>query len=517
MRLKIDFKRPEFTTAVAALVCGVITHSFALFNAIHNYDDILQQPTGYGAGITLGRWMLTLLGDFTTKFLGLGYNLPAVNGLTFLLLIALSAAVLVNTLKIRSRGSAALIGCLMATFPTVCAAMAFRYVAPYFGVSLFLAMVAAWCAGRGKLGLLLSAVCIGCSMGIYQAYVPVTIGMFLLMLMRCSLEEDAKLSELVRKGFCYCGCLILGTALYFLGLKLCLAAYPQASLDTYQGVSTMGQFSLSRLPSLIKKAWLNAAFFPVKNHYSLTPTRALQVVWVVVILGIVCLSLYVLFTRRIRLLPGAFFCLMGLLFPLGVNFIEIMCPDSIVYTLMVYALVLIACAPLLLLEYVPKERSLGKRVFSSGFGILLSVVVLYNGYYTNVNDMAMYFSNRQVENFTSGLVGRMQAAQGYTPDKKWVFSGVVQDSRLWDIWFEVPFYGGIVGSSAQGLLDASHSFLGWFQAYVGVETPVATEQEQTEVEADPRFQDMPYWPSEGSVRVIDDYIVVKFPETNPLG
>ena len=141
MRCKLDFRRSELVAAIAALACGVTAHSFALFNSIHNYDDILQQPTGYGAGITLGRWLLTLLGDFFTKFLGLGYNLPMVNGLIYVLLIALSAAVLVNTLKISDRRSAALIGCLMVTFPTVCAAMAFRYVAPYFGPFCFGALV----------------------------------------------------------------------------------------------------------------------------------------------------------------------------------------------------------------------------------------------------------------------------------------------------------------------------------------------------------------------------------------
>lgn len=511
---KIDFRRPEWTAAAAALACGTLAHSFALFNSIHNYDDILQQPTGYGAGITLGRWLLTVLGDFNTKVLGLGYNLPMVNGVVFIFLIALSAALLVNVLRISSRGSAVLIGCLMSTFPTVCAAMAFRYVAPYFGISLLLSVLAAWSADRGKLGFPLSALCIACSMGIYQAYVPVTIGIFLLMLMRDSLEENAKFSRLVGKGFSYVGCLILGVVLYFIGLKICLAVY-QTSLDTYQSVSTMGQFSLGRLPFLIKKAWTYAAFFPLKNHYSLTPTRVLQVAWIVVILGIMGLSVYVLFTRKLKLLPGLFFCLMGLLFPVGVNFIEIMCPDSIVYTLMVYAMVLIACAPLLLLEYVPKERERGKRVFSTVFGILLSCIVLYNGYYANVNYTALYFSNRQVENFTAGLVNRMQGAEGYTPDKKWVFSGIVQDSRLWDIWYEVPYYGGVIGSSAKGLLRTSYSFSVWFQAYSGVETPFATDEEQKAVEADPRFQEMPYWPSEGSVRVIDDYIVVKFPETEP--
>lgn len=514
MKRKIDYRRPECLAAAAALICGVIAHSFALFNSIHNYDDILQQPTGYGAGITLGRWLLTLLGDFFTKILGLGYNLPMVNGLLFLLLIALSAAFLVNLLKIGNGRSAVLIGCLMSTFPTVCAAMAFRYMAHFFGLSLFLSVLAPWCAVRGKAGLPLSALCIACSMGIYQAYVPVSIGLFILLLVRDSLQEDAQLSSLVRKGFFYCGCLALGVALYFVGLKLCLAANLQVTLDTYQSVNTMGQLSLSQIPTVIRKAWGNAVFFPLKNHYRLTPTKVLRVIWLLVFFGIACLSLYVLFTRRVKLLPGAFFFLMAALFPIGANFIEVMCPDSDVYTLMVYAMVLFACVPLLLLEFVPKERGTAKRVFSRALGCLLSIIVFYNGYYINVNYSALYFSNRQVENFTAGLVQRIEKAEGYTPDKKWVFAGKVHDTRLYDAWHEVPFYGGINGSNANGLLGASYSYWAWFQAYVGVETPFATEEETALIKTDSRYQKMPVWPSDGSVQVINDYIVVKFPETN---
>ena len=153
----------------------------------------------------------------------------------------------------------------------------------------------------------------------------------------------------------------------------------------------MGQLSLSRLPSLIAKAWCNAVFFPLKNHYSLTPAKALRIVWLALFLAIVCLSLSVLFTRRVKWLTGVFFCLMGLLFPVGVNFIEIMCPDSIVYTLMVYALVLFACVPLLLLEYVPKTQGREKRIFSSVLGILLAIIVFLQWILYHVNYTALIF------------------------------------------------------------------------------------------------------------------------------
>ena len=97
MSIKRNCKKPEWIAASSALVSGVIAHGFALVNVIHNYDNILQQPKGYGAGITYGRWLLEALGDFNDAFVELNFNLPTMNGLGFLLLIALSTALMVNS------------------------------------------------------------------------------------------------------------------------------------------------------------------------------------------------------------------------------------------------------------------------------------------------------------------------------------------------------------------------------------------------------------------------------------
>ena len=68
-------KRAAEIGLVSALLCGFLVHLYGLVNAVHNYDDILQLPKGYGAGVTLGRWFL-ILGDFCEKYLDLGYNNP---------------------------------------------------------------------------------------------------------------------------------------------------------------------------------------------------------------------------------------------------------------------------------------------------------------------------------------------------------------------------------------------------------------------------------------------------------
>lgn len=502
-----------YKAAVSAMVCGVVAHAFALVNVLHNYDNILQQPKGYGAGITSGRWLLALLGDFCQNILDLGYNLPVIKGLIYLGFIAVSAAVVVNFLHITG-SRAVLTGCLMSTFPTVFDTMAFRYTASYYGLALLLSVLAAWVVHRKRWGVPLSALCLALSMGIYQAYPPVTIGLFLLSLMREALEEDADIVKLIRKGLRCCVSLVLGVLLYFVLLKAALALYSlqrPVALDSYQGISTMGQISLSQLPWLIKKAWFASATFTLMDYCGLAATPVLKVIWTLLVVAILCLAACILIRKKTKPILAAFFCLMGLMFPLGVNFIAVMCPDAQIYAIMVYAFVLVTIAPLMLLECLPQGTGNTKIWLSRIISVLAACIVFYNGYYGNLNDTAQYYADRQVENYFSGMYAQIRMTEGYTPDKTLAFLGEkIDDPKMWNIWNAEPSYGGF--ASAKNLLNASYSVDYWITTYLGYETDGASNEEKGRLWQDTRVKDMPCWPSEGSIQVVDDFLVVKLQE-----
>ena len=144
--------KPPHLAAAAAFGSGLLVHLFGLVNVLHNYDDIAQQPRGYGTGVTSGRWLLSIMGDFCDAIDG-NFNLPMLNGLLFLLLIAVSAGLLVSVFRIRNRASAALMGVLFAVFPSAFSTLAFRYTAVYYGVAILLSVAAVWLFQRCSCGL----------------------------------------------------------------------------------------------------------------------------------------------------------------------------------------------------------------------------------------------------------------------------------------------------------------------------------------------------------------------------
>lgn len=508
MELKTQLQKPALTAACTALAVGLFTHFFGLVTILHNYDDIAQQPTGYGTGVTSGRWFLSLLGDFWETIEG-NYNLPFLNGVLFLVLIAVSAGFLVSLFSIRSPILAALTGAVFSVFPAAFSTLAFRYTAAYYGIAILLSILAAWVLPK-KWGLLLSSLCTACSLGIYQAYVPITIGIFVLLLLQQSLDGQACFRKLVFRGLFYCFALLLGLLLYFLLMKLTLLLYG-TQLSDYQGVNEMGKLSLQTLPSLIKEAVYSFVMLPLKDYCGIASMMPLKVIYILlaVFCGIALVCLWLKYIRNpLMILFGLCMCLV---FPVAVNFIVIMCPDSWIYTLMVYSFVLLPIVPIILAERLTAFTGHRPQIrwIQKALTVILSILICCYSYQTNVNYTALYYSNRQVENYLNSLIVQVRMAEGFDPSMEWAFIGEIQDPLLLSYWQYEMNYGGI--EQTQWMLQR-YSWPEWIRNYYGYSIPMSDEATVLALSNTDVVSAMPCWPADGSIQIIDNTVVIKFQE-----
>lgn len=506
--LKKWMEKPWFWAAAAAAVYGIAVHSFALNNILHNHDNIASQPGGYGIGAPLGRWFLEILGQVFDKA-GLNYNLPTVNGLIYIAILAVTAGFLVSVLDIKSKPSAALIGALFVAFPTVTATMIYRYTVIFYGIGILFAVLAVWVMQRWKRGYLLSVLLIALSMGIYQAYIPVTIALFVLLLIQKGLRREADAKELILQGLLDCAVLIVGLVLYYAGMKLSLLFW-KLPLTEYQGIDTMGSISLSQLPRLVWKAFSNVISLPLRDYCGVANRAIMRISYFA--LGVCSAGMvgYILLKKVKNVLTSLVTCLLCIAFLLAVGFIEVMVPDGWIYTLMVYSYCLLCCAPLVILECLPKkedpEKKFGKLP-KTAVSFLVAVLVFYYGYYANVNYTAVYFAGEQISNYLSNVVVRASMTEGYTPDKQWALLGDIQDPLFGAPWEEEVSYTGL--GFTEYLLN-QYSRENWIENYVGYEIPMADEQTCAELSRMQEVMEMPCWPSAGSTKVIGDTVIVKF-------
>lgn len=492
--------------ALSALTAGLITHLFGLVTPLHNYDDIAQLPGGYGTGITSGRWLLSLLGDLA-GFLGMDANLPVVNGLLFLILIAVSAGLAAVSLQIKRKGFAVAIGALFAVFPTAASTLAFRYTAVYYGIGILMAVAAAWCLDRFPFGFILSALLTACSLGIYQAYVPMTISLFVLQLMGHSMRSDASLKNLIYRGFRCCGNLILGLIFYWILLQICLRLYG-TQLSNYQGMDQMGSLTLSQLPSLVKEAIYSLCIMPLRSYCNLADLPLIRIsYW---LLAVSSIGLIGWFFAAGKNKLNAFFALtMVALMPLAVNFIVVMCPESYIYTLMVYSFVFVPCLPMVMWERLEECQLLsriGKLLSGRMISWILAIMIGCYGYQTNASYATMYYTNRQIENYLSTVIAQVRMTDGFRADQKWVFLGEFDDPLLNTLW-QYEFTLG--GTEDTVWMLRRYSWYEWIHHYYGYRVPMVSQEATMQVAALPEVAAMACWPNSGSIQIINDQVVIK--------
>lgn len=500
------------TAAIAVLTAfffGLLIHLFGLVNVMHNNDDIWQLPMGYGTGISSGRWLLTILGDQLMRW-GLGYNITVINGVLFLAMIAVSAGFIVSIFHIRNKMSAALIGMLFVAFPSATSVLFFKYTTIYYGIAILLSVLAAWVLEKSRLGLLWSALCTAFAMGIYQAYAPITITVFVLLLIQQVLSGDADIRKIVRRGLYFCAALILGVILYFVFLKVSLAVYGTA-LSDYQGVDNMGKISLSQLPGLLKRTLGSLLKLPIYDYCGLANTGMLKLLYVLMAGEAVLLVGYILFAKLKKLSTTVITGLLCAVLPFAINFVVIMCPDTLLYTLMVYSFVMIPCIPLILFECLPPVNNGTKekiqKIAGKVIAVVTAVMIFCYAYGANVNYTAMYYGNRQVENYWNSIVTQVRMTEGFDADKEWALIGNIDDPLLESSWEYAISYGG--NRFTEDLLN-QYSRLAWVNNYMGIKVPAASEEKIAQLSATSEVQEMPCWPAYGSIKVIDDTVVIKF-------
>lgn len=501
-------KTPVKRAVIAAFVAGFLVHHFGLVNALHNIDDIGQFPYGYGTGIESGRWLLSILGDFFQS-IGGNYNLPYANGLIYLALIAVAAGLVVSLFDVKEQLHAILIGILFAVFPSATSALFFRFTSVYYGISLLLAVLAAWVLEKQKHGLMISALLIAFSLGIYQGYVPVTISIFVLLLIQRALQGGMDLRALVRRGVYYCLTLILGLVLYFLFLKLALAVYG-VSLNDYNGMSDMGQLALKDIPGLVYEAFYTFCMMPLKDYCGLANMAPLKAAYLVLAVMTAVLIGYILLKKIKKPLIAVFTGLMCMVFPIAVNFVVIMSPNAWIYTMMLYAFALVPCVPLIVYECLPDMEGIwerGRQVFAKILAVVMAVILFCYAYSANINYTAVYFSNRQVENYANSLVTQIRMTEGFDREMEWAFIGEVEDPLLWSAWDYEMTYGGTF-TTDRTLENYSRVF--WIWHYIGYFPPYADEAEVEALWELDEVKQMPCWPDEGSIRVIGENVVIKF-------
>ena len=223
---------PQWKTCFfAGIIIGLIAHLYKITSWLPNWDSLVFRYDSQNM-LGLGRWFLPVVCSFSSF-----YDLPFLNGLIAILFHALSAVLICKLLKVQKRTTAALIGGVIVSFPTVTSVMMYNYVADGYSIAFFLSTLAALLLTKEKPKYFLATLLIALSAGIYQAYITVTIMLVLLKLIDNIIYDKTEFVQILKKGAFMMLSGIAGMAVYAVILKLLLSFFSVEMLD-YQGLSS---------------------------------------------------------------------------------------------------------------------------------------------------------------------------------------------------------------------------------------------------------------------------------------
>lgn len=490
---------------ISTVIWGLVAHLYMFMNKLPNYDDIALN--GFGATFRLGRWFLWIVGAIAYH-LELVYSLPWVNGLVSLLLIAAANVIIIKVLQIENKWLISLICGLLIVYPSWTGTFFFMFTAPYYALSIVLAVMAVYFVVKATMpSFVIATVCLCCSLGIYQAYLPFVAGLLVLILIM-QLYRNYSWRDILKNGIHYLLFLILAVVVYYIITRITLYVTNQ-SLADYKGLGELGQISIA---DTIKNVFLYSGRNILSNKLEISYNLLLKVSYFISIVMMIAGLILTCGTwiKKKRVAESILLVLLGLCFWIAVNAVYIMYQDEeSIYVLMVYSYSLLFILPVCMIDYMVQDRKNNLVVLMEYvINFLLLAVVANYCHFANAQYLAMDLSLQQMESYYTTLITQIKSTSGYTSDMP---IALIQKGG-YEVEDVTLYKNEVLNTFQLKCRDASlvdtYNKECMLAYYLGFEPEYA---DVNEIDQD-IIESMPVYPNMGSIKMIDGIVIVKLTE-----
>lgn len=499
-KIGIDIK-----DALIPFISGLIAHGYIMFSYSPNKDEFIS-IFHHGSGYDFGRWFHTMIGNFMFRIDGC-YSMPWLNGLIYISFISLAAILFADPFDIKNKLLKYLFMVLFMVFPVTTATLSYMATAPFYAFGIFLVALAFFVSAKYKYGFVFGIFSLCCSIGIYQAYFSL-LATFVFFLFFMKLLSDETFKDSFVRAIKHVFMLVAGLVLYFAVNKLIILT-KQVKMTDYQNLSEMGNYSASSLAHAFGKCYTDFFKTFTQDYYYIFPYRFLNIVlsvaWVIFVVGLVYLMVTCL---KKKWLNAIFILGLTSLIPFAIFLINLMCAEFLdgIYTLMCYSAFFMLAGPMLVVDRVcARKLKLTKIAVRTVETVLFLVIFLYVKY-ANMAYLGYNIHYEQAYFEFSSLATRIRSVEGYDNMIPIVFVGKYEDtSRLWELRYADALPGAY---NTEYVMNGEERRANFFRFFLGFNYSEAYPSEELLECAS--FKEMPSYPDDGSIKLVNDQIIVKF-------
>jgi len=492
---------------LSSFVFGLLAHGMALFNQFSIHDDVFC-IFDVGSTYCLGRWFLEILQKITSTIFICHYSTPLFKGLLSILFIALSCCFVVKTLKIKNIVTCIFISGIMITTPVVANLFGYMFTAPYYMFAVLLSSIAVYLLNEitenfKSTNFIISSLLICFSIGIYQAFIPYTLS-FMMMCFIKKIYENEDDSNIIKSAIIFSCSMIPSLGLYFIFTKIALI-HKCCELSTYQNINTIYDNGISVYFNRIADAY--STFCSPKLSKAIYPMNTLFFYRVSVVLNglfFVCHGKR-LWQQNYRI--KAFLLILSYLcLPIVFNFIYVMCDKTTVHQLMLYGnWTFILCAILSEESHFANRKTNEKIYNFCAIAVFLTSLIWIR--FDNVIYMKAEFRKHQLISYCTTLITRIKSCYNYRSEYPIVFIGnggkndkTISDDDKLNLISCMPWY------PLSSCLNFKYSIKMFMKMWCGYSPVIKSSDEYEKLS---EVISMPCYPDYGSVKVVNDTVVVK--------
>lgn len=506
---------------LTALIVGVLTHITFLTEMIMSQDGLWNSICYFEADnweASLGRWGLFIANKIVNNL-----AIPNLTGVIAILLIAISATFIVDILKLKNKITIFIAAVAMVVSPVLAGTLLYMYTSVAYCLAMILSVLTVKLIFKEKhklFNMILAIALFTFSLGIYQSYIGVTVGLTAIRLIRDLFDKDVKIKWFFIHGIMMCIIVIVGGLCYS---KITENVLEKMNLTAseYKGMDTISlENTLNSLDKSIPKIYNEFRDFYLEDNIVVNSNYSRQEFYKVMFIAAIILELILIITSGIWKNPirVIFIIIMNLILPIALNVVFLLTTETSTYLLTSAQLLLVIPFVALICE-----MSGNKGTFIFKWSAIIAMFLVVFTYYLadNCSYMALKLTYNQAYTTSVRIMDRLEETQGYSPEKPIMVAGIINHNgpqffRSSDIYlytlgtiFDNPIFHG----SYRGMEGTWTNFLG---NYLGMKVHFCNDISYKDIVESEEFKEMGIFPAQNSCQEIYGVMVVKLSDDPPM-
>ena len=461
--------------------------------------------------VALGRWGIFYV-DKIFGYLAIP-NLTTVIGIVF---TAISALLVVNLLKLENKITVFLASAIFAVSPALTATFTYIYTSVAYCTAMLVSVIIVCLIFKKRwkiINLILATLLFIFSLGIYQSYIGVTIGLAIIRLIRDLYDRKEKI-----------WCFFLHSAMLVIVVIVGGLSYSQITnkilenkdigMANYKGMETISvQNSIDSINKTIPNAYKDFEDFFFSDEILKNTNYSRQEFFKIMFISTLILELIAIISNKAWKNPFRvlFIIALTIMLPVGLNSIDLLATDTKIYLLTGAQIILVIPFAMMICEV-----SGNKGTFIFKWASIISVFLVVFTYYLadNTSYMVLKLKYDQAINTTIRIMERIEEAENYSPDKPIMIAGIIEENNrlflpahklnnytLGDIFDNPVFHGSYSGMEG--------TWTKFINTYMGLNVQFCNVTSYNDIVDSEYFKEMNVFPEENSVKMVYGVMVVK--------